>query len=75
MKVKELIEQLKLMPQDSEVVMSKDGEGNNFSPFAEMTKCLYEPENTWSGELVDEEELDEEPSETCLRAVCLWPVS
>ena len=40
MKVKELIEQLKTLPQEAELIMSKDAEGNNFEGIDDV--CLYE---------------------------------
>ncbi len=55
MKVKELIELLKKEDQEREVIMSKDGEGNNFSPFADISRQTYEADSTWSGEIsIDE---------------------
>lgn len=49
--VKELIELLKDMPQEALVVMSKDSEGNRYSPFADMGTAIYVPETTWFGEV------------------------
>ena len=49
MTVKELIEELKEYPQDSQVVMSSDGEGNSKSPLAALGDAVYVPESTWSG--------------------------
>ena len=50
MKVKELIEALKLFPQDSRVILSKDSEGNCFSPLPDEdwdSIGTYYPETTW----------------------------
>jgi hypothetical protein len=50
MKVKELIEMLQQEDQEKEVIMSKDGEGNNYSPFADFGDVdVYKAESTWSG--------------------------
>lgn len=49
MKAKDLI---KILQEDPEriVVLSKDGEGNGFSPLADVnTDHVYKAENTWSG--------------------------
>lgn len=51
MKVKELIVMLQQENQDALVVMSKDSEGNNFSPFYSFgNENTYRAESTWSGE-------------------------
>lgn len=53
MTVSELIEQLKTMPQDAQVILQKDAEGNDYSPLAEVeSNCVYIPSNTWSGEVL-----------------------
>lgn len=52
MKVKELIEKLKLEDEDAEVILSADEEGNYYSPLEETLgfgKGYYIPNNTWSG--------------------------
>ena len=50
MKVKELIELLQKLDQEALVIMSKDAEGNSFSPLDEVETCLYQPDSTWSGD-------------------------
>lgn len=76
MKVSELIAQLQAFPSDLEVVQSKDGEGNNFSPTADVVSGVYAAENTWSGELTDVEEDAVEMTERGgIGAVCLWPTN
>ncbi len=83
MKVKELIELLKKEDQEREVIMSKDGEGNNFSPFADISKQTYEPDSTWSGEigldeltpyLIEQGFTDEDPIYD-EKVIVLWPVN
>ncbi len=73
MKVRELIEILKGLPQGHEVVMSSDGEGNRFSPLADYGLQMYTPDTTWSGEIREEE--DCEPGEYIENAVTLWPTN
>lgn len=86
MTVRELIEALRDAPLDALVVMSKDGEGNEFSPLAEIgTESTYEATSTWSGELhlktltpehvaqgYTDEDVGGAESVAC---VCLWPVN
>ncbi|MBV5347780.1 hypothetical protein JZU46_06165 [bacterium] len=48
--VKELIELLKDMPQDSVVIMSTDGDDNGFSPLLSIdSNTLYLPANKYCG--------------------------
>jgi len=81
MKVKDLIELLGTLPGDMEVIMSKDGEGNGFSPWCgDHSVGEYTPETTWYGEFSDSEEDDETGVETEIpverqNAVVLWPVN
>jgi len=52
MKVSELIERLKSMPQDVEVILQKDAEGNGYSPLhAVDDEAIYKPQTTWYGEM------------------------
>lgn len=51
MKVKQLIKKLQKHDPEKIVIMSKDSEGNYFSPLADMSKENYIPETTWAGEL------------------------
>lgn len=52
MKIKELIEKLYEFPQDYEVILSKDSEGNSYSPLVEIVDGVYEEESTWSGDFL-----------------------
>lgn len=80
--VKSLMEELKKLPQDSFIIMQKDGEGNGYSPMAGVDEAYYQPTSTWSGEMVsedledyeDEEQMEEE-KKSALRVVVLWPVN
>ena len=81
MKIHELIACLKELPQEMDVILSKDGEGNGFSPWCgDISVGEYEPENTWSGEFMAyaDEEVDEDDEDSGHRvsnAVVLWPVN
>jgi len=71
MKAKELIKLLEKNP-DREVVMSKDSEGNGFSPLADVGEQFYVPETTWSGEVCSQDELDGREGK---EAFVLWPTN
>lgn len=63
MKVKELIEKLKLEDEDAEVILSADEEGNYYSPLEGtlgFSKGYYIPNNTWSGEFLNQEYINDE---------------
>mgnify|MGYP005615571909 FL=1 len=60
MTVAELIELLKTVEQDRIVVMSKDSEGNGYSPFSGIFTAAYRADSTWSGEIGLEELTDED---------------
>lgn len=72
MKVKELRELLEELDDDMIVVMSSDGEGNNYSPLYDGGECTYVAETTYSGEVYDEN--DEEAKEG-VDALVLWPTN
>lgn len=76
MNVKELREALASFPDDMEVVMSKDGEGNGFSPLADMGSGKYEPDCTWAGEFNTHNPEGTRRIQAKRRnALCLWPVN
>lgn len=63
MKVKELIEKLKLEDEDAEVILSADEEGNYYSPLEGTLgfgQGYYIPNNTWSGEFLNQEYINDE---------------
>lgn len=63
MKVKELIEKLKLEDENAEVIISADEEGNYYSPLEGTLgfgKGYYIPNNTWSGEFLNQEYINDE---------------
>ena len=50
MTVKELIDVLHSFPSDAQVIIQKDGEGNDYSPlYCADGNAIYVPETTWSG--------------------------
>ena len=72
MKISELIAALKELPQDYDVVMSADAEGNSFSPAAEIGTYMYSPTTTWDGDIINEEDCEGPYQEN---AVVLWPTN
>ena len=85
MTVKELKEEIKNLPDDMEVVLQKDAEGNGYSPLSGADPdAVYIPETTWSGDVysmgwsaddacMEEEEWAE--LKTMPRALVLHPVN
>jgi len=49
--VKELIELLQKEDPERLVILSKDAEGNSYSPLTNFVQTAYVPETTWFGEL------------------------
>ncbi len=84
MKVRELIEELKKVEQEMEIVISKNSEGNGYSLLSDITISGYVADSTWSGERVytkltdeminiygfTEEDVDHDAKEHLF----LWPV-
>lgn len=86
MTVKELRELLKDHDENRIVVMSKDAEGNDFSPLYDARTAAYRAETTWSGEIgLEPSDLDAEAraqgySEDDVKhdgvpALVLWPTN
>lgn len=71
MKVKKLIELLKTYPENFQVILAKDGEGNGFSPLSDDSEGIYEAECTWSGHLLHPDDAGGKKS----NSVVLWPVN
>jgi hypothetical protein len=54
MTVKELKDAIANLPDNMEVIVQKDAEGNDFSPLSGVDPdVVYEPESTWSGYIYD----------------------
>lgn len=82
MKVKQLIELLQEMPEDSDVLLAIDEEGNGFNTMQGLCKGLYpagepadwvDPEWTYEDAMcMDEEEWKERKAEM-IPCIVLWP--
>lgn len=74
--VGELIKELETLDPNLLVVMSKDSEGNYYSPYSDVSLNTYVVETSWCGYLWDEtdEEDDQRPLDA-VDAVILWPVN
>jgi hypothetical protein len=56
MTVSELIEELKKLPPESQVILQSDSEGNGYSPlYAVDGDAIYKPDTAWSGSVVSTE--------------------
>jgi hypothetical protein len=79
MKVSKLIEYLKTLDPDAIVILSKDAEGNGFSPITgDHSEGIYVPDTNWSGEFYCNDDIAEEDdidTEGAVRAVVLWPIN
>jgi hypothetical protein len=82
--VRELREALAGLPDDMLVVMSRDAEGNGYSPLVEASESMYLAETTWSGDLYPTPEdiaadaqlgEDDEAPDDAVRVIALWPVN
>lgn len=85
MTVKDLKEVLKDLPDDMEIILQKDAEGNGYSPLDDAdADVVYVPITTWYGEVypmywsADEADMEEEEWEEIKakpRALVLGPVN
>jgi hypothetical protein len=82
----ELQEKLNEFPADAVIVLSKDAEGNGYSPLADSSESIYVPDTTWAGEIYLTELTDElrqmgygegdlYHGDDGQRAVVLWPTN
>lgn len=61
MNVKDLKEAIENLPDDMEVIIQKDSEGNDYSPLSKVNSdAIYIPETTWFGEVFFLNETDED---------------
>ena len=52
MNIKELKEEIKNLPDEMEVILQKDSEGNGYSPlFGTDSDAVYIPETNWYGDV------------------------
>jgi hypothetical protein len=78
MNVKQLIELLGYLPPESQIILSSDGEGNNFSPLTDYSNGYYFPESSWQGSFFTDEESIKEMEDDGWEgtpAIVLWPVN
>lgn len=77
MNVGELLDYLATQPRDRPVILSKDADGNGYSPLDDADEGMYEATSTWSGEVYypDTDEDADEPPEDAVPAVILGPVN
>ena len=71
MTVKDLREQLALCDDDLTVILSRDAEGNGYSPLSEMGEGFYKAHTSWCGEFTNHP-IDNPPPPN---ALCLWPTN
>lgn len=72
------------LPGETIVVLAKDGEGNGYSPLAEVEDAMYDADSTYSGDrymtdaeytaLDDPDDYSQAP-ESVVPAVFLWPTN
>lgn len=78
MTVGELIALLEDYDEDTIVIISSDGEGNNFSPLSDVGAGHYIEQTGWSGDFVSEEDAIEDDNinlESAEPAIVLWPTN
>lgn len=86
MQVRDLIKALEKLDQDALLVVSCDGEGNNYSPLCDdFGISRYKADTTYSGELVSLSDFNDDPDyydndlEEYLRgsvpAIVLYPIN
>lgn len=73
MKVKDLIKKLQKLDPNSSVVMSRDSEGNGFSPLEDVEVGVYFQDETWCGEFHGVPK-QKRGVHVIPSAVCFWPV-
>lgn len=85
MTVGELRQFLNSYPDELQVIISTDGEGNNYSPLAGADEALYVAETSWYGEVyMTNAQVDGAPNyytdedrapEDAVGVILLWPVN
>lgn len=72
MTVKELLDIIVDLKDDTLVVLASDAEGNSFSPLAECSSESYVAETSYSGEIVDQED---DGVTDGVAAIVMWPTN
>jgi hypothetical protein len=75
MKVKDLKKILENLSDDTKIILSKDAEGNDFSPLSDYSIGVYVPDSTWSGEMFHDEDIKDCGLEKEPHSIVLWPVN
>ena len=75
MKVKELKKVLEQYNDDQEVILSKDSEGNSFSPLSCHGGYLYVPVETYYGDIYNNNDAEEAGLDYIENALVLWPIN
>jgi hypothetical protein len=84
MTVKELKELLNQFNDNDLIIMSKDSEGNRYSPLSSLEEISYEAESSWEGivgireltnEYIEAGYSEEDLVENGVNAVALYPVN
>lgn len=65
----ELIKKLQAIPGNPEIIMSRDAEGNSYSPFGQEVQGKYMPENRWSGDFYGGDDAPEKATD----CICFFP--
>lgn len=79
--LKELLNNLDESYDDAEVIMSRDSEGNDYSPFSDIsTDAVYVEQASWYGDVYYESSYDNKEEwnkiledNDCKKAIILWP--
>lgn len=74
MTIKELLLAIKGLPEDMQIILAKDAEGNDYTPLADIAIGVYETTTTWNGEFLYSDEDQEIPEDEC-NALCLEPTN
>tara|TARA_R110000851_G_scaffold29641_2_gene81429 strand:+ start:736 stop:960 length:225 start_codon:yes stop_codon:yes gene_type:complete len=74
MKVKDLIKLLENVDPDHNIILSKDSEGNDYSPLYSFEIGRYLPESTWSGYVEFGDDMDED-SDSPIDSIVLFPIN
>ena len=76
--VKKLKKLLSKFDDNAIIIISSDGEGNNFSPLETISIGYYISETAWNGDFVDLEEVAEEKDinlTDAVSAITFWPMN
>ena len=75
MTIKELLKELEGLPEDFQVFIAKDGEGNSYSSLYTISDEEYIPESSYTIELRDAQECIEEDIPWNANCIVLWPTN